>query len=200
MSRPVTAAEATAIRRFLLARGTRLNDDIEVEVRRWGRLHLPITQIARTAWKESEKSDDDNLRVARNVKVCVFSFSHWSRLLKYVKISGPRGDVFAEILYFAILRVDASIYPVAVVSQYGPPHDALRRASSDTLLSCEANIRVSVVDVKKITSVVAMIPHNPIVGGIELGDRFYIVEKPGLDVAVLGGREEAVNEAELQLD
>jgi hypothetical protein len=35
-----------------------------------------------------------------------------------------------------------------------------------------------------------MIPHSPTVSGTRLETRFYVVEKPGLDIAELGGFEE----------
>jgi hypothetical protein len=46
------------------------------------------------------------------------------------------------------------------------------------------------VDVKSIQSVVAMIPHAPLVDGRQESERFFLVEKPGFDVAVMAGMEE----------
>jgi hypothetical protein len=44
-----------------------------------------------------------------------------------------------------------------------------------------------VVDAKCIVATVAMIPHRPIIPGEAVEDRFWLTEKPGLDVAVMGG-------------
>jgi hypothetical protein len=35
-----------------------------------------------------------------------------------------------------------------------------------------------------------MIPHTPVIDGQEAHNRFFLVEKPGLDVAVITGAEE----------
>jgi hypothetical protein len=51
-----------------------------------------------------------------------------------------------------------------------------------------------VIDVKSIMSVVGMVPHLPFPG--ETLTRYFVVEKPGLDVAVLGGVEEVVADEE----
>lgn len=45
---------------------------------------------------------------------------------------------------------------------------------------------------KSIQSVVAMVPHAPQVDGQPASDRFFLVEKPGLDVAVMAGVEEVI--------
>lgn len=44
------------------------------------------------------------------------------------------------------------------------------------------------VDVKQIQSVVAMIPHKPMLpsGVMEEEDRFFMLEKPGLDISNVG--------------
>jgi hypothetical protein len=39
-----------------------------------------------------------------------------------------------------------------------------------------------------------MIPHRPKIPGEQEKDRFFVVEKPGLDVADLGGYEEDVGD------
>jgi hypothetical protein len=37
-----------------------------------------------------------------------------------------------------------------------------------------------------------MIPHSPMIGGQEARDRFFLVEKPGFDVAIIAGTEEDI--------
>lgn len=62
----------------------------------------------------------------------------------------------------------------------------------NTLWSCgsQGDIGLKFIDVKTIQSVVAMIPHSPVVGGQHMGERFFLVEKPGFDVAIIAGAEE----------
>ncbi|KAI0748599.1 hypothetical protein C8Q80DRAFT_1103617 [Daedaleopsis nitida] len=43
--------------------------NFSILVRKWSRLHLPVDQVARSAWKECRKPLSD-LRIARCVKVC----------------------------------------------------------------------------------------------------------------------------------
>jgi hypothetical protein len=47
-----------------------------------------------------------------------------------------------------------------------------------------------VIAVESIKAVVAMVPHQPFPG--EAVERYFVVEKPGLDVASLGGSVEDV--------
>jgi hypothetical protein len=50
-----------------------------------------------------------------------------------------------------------------------------------------------VIDVKHISAVVAMVPHQPFPG--EEGEsRFFLVEKPGLDSSYIGGIDEQAME------
>jgi hypothetical protein len=50
-----------------------------------------------------------------------------------------------------------------------------------------------VIDVKSILSVVAMVPHRPhLPFPGDTSERYFVVEKPGLDVASLGGVAEDV--------
>lgn len=37
-----------------------------------------------------------------------------------------------------------------------------------------------------------MIPHSPAIGGQEPRERFFLVEKPGFDVALIAGTEEDI--------
>ena len=46
-----------------------------------------------------------------------------------------------------------------------------------------------VIDVKSIEAVVAMVPHQPFA---DSPGRFFLVEKPGLDIAFLSGHVENV--------
>ena len=85
-----------------------------------------------------------------------------------------------------------------VVSDYSPPHRGLLELSYNTLLSCtyNGNNSVQVIDVESIKAVVAMVPHQPFEG--EVAEQYFVVEKPGLDVAMLGGYVEAVREEDYE--
>jgi hypothetical protein len=81
-----------------------------------------------------------------------------------------------------------------MVSFYSLPHRNLLDLSYNTLLSCTSENVLKVIDVKSIRSVVAMIIHQPFPGDTET--QYFVVEKPGLDVAWLGGSTEAAPEEE----
>jgi hypothetical protein len=83
---------------------------------------------------------------------------------------------------------------VALVSLFSKPDPALLRLSVNTLWSCEyqGDSALKFVDVKCIQAVIAMVPHAPVIDGREACERFFLVEKPGLDVAVMAGAEEDV--------
>jgi hypothetical protein len=72
------------------------------------------------------------------------------------------------------------------------PHRGLLRLSSNTLYSCEhkGDSALRFIDAKIIQAVVAMVPHTPAIGHQEPSERFFLVEKPGFDVAVMAGFED----------
>ena len=90
------------------------------------------------------------------------------------------------------LRHEGDELGLALVSLYSLPQSDLLRISHGTLWSCEhqGDSALIFIDVRTIKSVVAMIPHSPVIGGGELRGRFFLVEKPGFDVAVIAGAEE----------
>ena len=46
------------------------------------------------------------------------------------------------------------------------------------------------IDVKSIQSIVAIIPHTPLVDGQQESEHFFLMEKPGFNVAMIAGVEE----------
>jgi len=52
--------------------------------------------------------------------------------------------------------------------------------------SCALLNEFQVINIKTIKSVVAMVPHRPTLPSGVVGDRFFMVEKPRLDVSNLG--------------
>ncbi|EPQ50059.1 hypothetical protein GLOTRDRAFT_51086 [Gloeophyllum trabeum ATCC 11539] len=167
-ARHIKGSEARAIQLFLARYETRERQYIRVH--RWSKVRLPNTQVARSAWKELERSNP-NARVSRNVKVRALN-----------------------VLYF--MKLDESLDkcpicpPCAMVRRYSEPDDTLWRISHGTLLSCLPGgpDDVLVIDIKKILAVVDMVPHRPrIPGKVGTEDRFFVAEKPGLAIDVLSG-------------
>ncbi|KAG2348889.1 hypothetical protein BDR05DRAFT_973113 [Suillus weaverae] len=103
---------------------------------------------------------------------------------------------FGEVLYFIRLSVQADFddehdwcwQDVAVVQLFSLPNADLLRLSLHTIISCSKLEEICVIDVKQVLSVVAMIPHNPRLpaGLMEEGERFFMLEKPRLDLSNVG--------------
>ena len=85
---------------------------------------------------------------------------------------------------------------LALVSIYSPPNQALLDASFNTLWSCthQGDAGLKVVDVKTISSGIAMIPHSTHNFPADTMGHFFVVKKPGLDVAHMGGNDEEIAE------
>jgi hypothetical protein len=95
----------------------------------------------------------------------------------------------AEVRFFFIVTIGSRDITLACVSCYSQPHDSLLQASRGTLWSCERQGTIKVIDVKSILAVVAMVPHQPFPGE----ERFFLVEKPGLEVTTIGGNNEEMD-------
>ncbi|KAG1905035.1 uncharacterized protein F5891DRAFT_922696, partial [Suillus fuscotomentosus] len=143
---------------------------------KWSRLLLPNGQIARSAWREKLRSLDKT-RMSRNVKLLINRQIRFAEVLYYTRLAVAEpdtDDVDDNASYHFI--------DIAVVQMYSPPDDPLLRLSSQTVVSCTLLDEVSVVNVKEIMSVVAMIPHEPRLPSGITEDRFFMLEKPGLDI------------------
>ena len=101
-----------------------------------------------------------------------------------------------EVYLFILFHVQEQEFSLALVLLYSRPCPTLLKVSVNTLWSCEyqGDSELIFIDVKSIRSVVAMIPHAPLVDGRQAGERFFLVEKPGFDVAVMAGMEEGISE------
>ncbi|KIJ13585.1 hypothetical protein PAXINDRAFT_80791 [Paxillus involutus ATCC 200175] len=163
-----TGAAAGAIRDFL-GDGHPL-----LRIRRWARILLPNGQTARTKWREQLKSPE-HLRVSRNVKM---------KLADQIR--------FGEVLYFTRLPVEDAwqFLNIAIIQLYSMPDLDLLKISSQTVPSCKLLPDVIVLPIKQITSVIAMIPHQPTLPSGVTEPRFFMVEKPGLDMSNLGVKYE----------
>ena len=93
---------------------------------------------------------------------------------------------FAEVHFYFRIKVQSHDLTLACVSSYSQPHEGLLHASRGTLWSCTHHRAIKVVDIKSISAVVAMVPHEPFPGE----KRFFLVEKPGLDTTTIGGNVE----------
>ncbi|KAG1823285.1 hypothetical protein EV424DRAFT_1321265 [Suillus variegatus] len=143
-------------------------------VTRWARLRLPNGQIARSSWKENNMTRMP--RMARNVKLSLNERAH-----------------FGEVQFYFQIHINDTIKTLALVSLYSPPNYQLLEESYHTLYSCtyQGNEALKLVDVSTIQSVIAMVPHK-LPGSLELC--FFLVEKPGLDVAQIAGHVDEDNE------
>lgn len=85
---------------------------------------------------------------------------------------------------------------VAVVQLYSPAHQQLAADSFGTVLSCLPSQPgdLHIVDVNTILAVVGMVPHAPRLPTGETEDRFFVVEKSGLDVARTGPEDDNLND------
>ncbi|EGO03229.1 hypothetical protein SERLA73DRAFT_119031 [Serpula lacrymans var. lacrymans S7.3] len=160
--------EAEVIQSYLSGNQS-YDTEFQSKITRWARIRLPNGQVGRSLWKEALKAKG-KCRVARNVKLL---------------LSGKL--VFAEVYYYFILCMqnNSEKRPVALVSFYSEPHNTLLKASFGTVWSCtsQGDSSLHVVSIKAILSVVAMVPHTPFPTSNDVTERFFVVEKPGLDVA-----------------
>jgi hypothetical protein len=104
---------------------------------------------------------------------------------------------FAEVLFYFQLPVtldngQKENETYALVSIYSPPHAETLKNSYNTYWSCTHGRPqdMKVIPVKTIVSVVAMIPHKLFQNDSE--QRYFLAEKPGLEVARIGGVEENI--------
>ncbi|KAG2099859.1 uncharacterized protein F5147DRAFT_754682 [Suillus discolor] len=113
---------------------------------------------------------------------------------------------FAEVQYFTQVAIatenigewrDANI---AVISVFSAPDADLVQLSNQTVLSCKylGDEGLCVVDVTSIKSVVAMIPHRPTLPSGVIEDRFFVLERPGLDIYQFGVEQDQEDEVDQQ--
>jgi len=98
----------------------------------------------------------------------------------------------AEVRFFTILCIEGGEFLLTLVSLFSKPDLTLLRLSADMLWSCKyhSNSALEFIDIKCIQAVVVMVPHAPAIEGQETQDRWFLVEKPGLDVTVMASAKE----------
>ncbi|RXW12320.1 hypothetical protein EST38_g13534, partial [Candolleomyces aberdarensis] len=94
----------------------RLSDSATVTCYRWARLRLPNQQIARTHWKESQRSSDASVRTSRMVKLEIDSKT-----------------CFGEVMYFFEVTIQGGNQRLAMVSLGEQPNTELLQQSSNAL-------------------------------------------------------------------
>lgn len=74
---------------------------------------------------------------------------------------------------------------VALVTLYSDPHAYLLEQSYGVLASCTklGGASLQVIEISTIQSVVAMIPHHPMVHGVAEDGRYFLAEKMGMEIA-----------------
>jgi hypothetical protein len=101
-----------------------------------------------------------------------------------------------EVRFFVHFFYEGEEIALALVSLYSRPDPTLLDLSFNTLWSCQyqGDMALQFIDVKTIQAVVSMVPHTPVIQGLPAQERFFLVEKPGLDVAVMTGAEDLSGE------
>ncbi|KAF7371671.1 hypothetical protein MVEN_00023200 [Mycena venus] len=159
-----------AIRDFLAeAEGIPAAEGWMPSVARWARLRLPNGQIVRSVWKDSKMA---RLRIARNIKYK----------------AEDRSILYGEVQFFFQAEVKGVDRTFALLSVYSPPDAALLEKSFKTVAECsyfgEDNLQV--IEVTQIRAGIGMIP---------IGEHgwYFVAEKLGLDIFIMGGEEEDIH-------
>ncbi|KAF8833175.1 hypothetical protein BDN67DRAFT_1017858 [Paxillus ammoniavirescens] len=164
---PASDGSADAISAFLGAGHPHL------KIKRSARLLLPNGQIARSAWREKLRPEDQ-LRCSRMIKFKLDGCIRFGEALYYTRIAVNEDNRANNAFHFA---------NVALVQLFSPPDNALLQLSHTTVPTCQATQEVRVINIKDIVSVVGMIPHSPRLPSGEVGKHFFMLERPGLDVS-----------------
>jgi hypothetical protein len=187
----MTTLEAVALHTYYHTYEQDFSDGHQPKVFRWARLRLPTGQIARSTWKECKKPLT-SVRMARNVKVRLCHIFDLIATLINLQLNIPgQLEKLAEVQYFFQVVINGEEKTVALVSLYTSPDQEVWNKSNQTLWVCyrQGDRALKVIDVKTITAVVSMVP---LPSGPE--GAFFLVEKPGLDVAHMGGQDETMTE------
>ncbi|KAI0682776.1 hypothetical protein C8T65DRAFT_543574, partial [Cerioporus squamosus] len=189
--RDVSPTEAAAIHTFLHDHQVPLdNPDWVPIVRRWARLSTPPGQVARSAWKEEA-------REARG------KAPRRARMMQYIDIMMQlHGDHFAEVIYYFQFHYHDADHTLAMVAPFSAPDPNILAYSRNTVLACThpGDTVRKVIPVTDIVSVIAMVPlpmtpaeaQEPDAAN-RYANRYFVVEKPGLDIACMAGRVDDPN-------
>ncbi|KIK17840.1 hypothetical protein PISMIDRAFT_110639 [Pisolithus microcarpus 441] len=174
-------AEATIISDYL-------NLPHAPRIRQWARLRLPNGQIARSEYQELQKSPEE-IHMARNVKVR--GYYRMAEVRYYARLVIQAADNHSDDDEDLNTPDQFAFDNVTLVTLYSDPHPQLLEHSYGAVVSCtklgEASLQV--IPISAIQSVVAMVPHRPMIDG-RARDRYFLVEKMGMDIARLGVEED----------
>ncbi|KAH7888270.1 hypothetical protein F5I97DRAFT_1942431 [Phlebopus sp. FC_14] len=124
--------------------------DLEHPIQKWARVQLSNGQIARCAWRE-KLIGLDKLRVSRNVKFLVDDMITFGEVQYFTRISASAPH----------LGVDRREWlSIAVIIPYSEPNAELLTLSSQVVASYRLSEEIIVINIKKIHSIVGMIPHS----------------------------------------
>jgi hypothetical protein len=106
----------------------------------------------------------------------------------------------AEVRFFIYISHKQDKITLALVSLFSIPDLTLLSLSVSTLWSYQYqdDLALKFINVKNIQAVISMVPHTPVIGGQPAARCFFLVEKPGLDVALMSGAEEEMLGEEVQ--
>ncbi|EIW77607.1 hypothetical protein CONPUDRAFT_61883, partial [Coniophora puteana RWD-64-598 SS2] len=143
---------------------------------RWARLKLPNGQVARSAWRERLRVQEAT-RISRNVKFLDGTKTRIGEVDHYTHLAYSTTDEQGN----RIIHRDG----VAIIRPYSDPDSDLLGLSYGGFVTCTLlpESEIFAINVKQITSIVAMIPHHPTIPSTnEEEERFFMFEKPGFDV------------------
>ncbi|KAG1804054.1 uncharacterized protein BJ212DRAFT_1284806 [Suillus subaureus] len=161
------ACEATALISYLTAHGVDITADQCPCIIQWARLQIPNGQVAQSSWKEN-------------------AMTRMPRMAQSVKLHINDQIQFGKVQFYFQMTFNETIKTLTLISLYSMPDYELLQESYNTLYSCthQGNEALMVVKVFAIQAVITMVPHK-LPNNPELC--FFLVEKPGLDVAQFAG-------------
>ncbi|KIO01782.1 hypothetical protein M404DRAFT_149465, partial [Pisolithus tinctorius Marx 270] len=151
-----------------------LGHEGSIKIHRWARLCLPNGQITWTAWRELLR-EPDQIHPAHFVKFVLDQTMHVGEVQYFTRLAVQNED--PNIASAWIWK------NVAVITMFSSPDPNLLKLSYHTVQACQCQEEdVRVIDIKSITGVIGMVPHQ----FAGLGYRYFMVERPGLDIATFG--------------
>ncbi|KIJ57914.1 hypothetical protein HYDPIDRAFT_184253 [Hydnomerulius pinastri MD-312] len=114
------------------------------------------------------------------------------RIKRWARVQLPNGQIarsawreklkqLDKLRIARMIKVNWRFADVALIKLFSAADQELLALSHKTVPSCIALQDIRVIQIKNILSVVAIIPHTPRLPSGVMQDRFFVVEKPGLD-------------------
>lgn len=157
----------------------------------WSSGEVTVEGVAQTIEQDSRvkkcKGEPNSIQLtALQIPVSVFIHCNWQCIY-------DGKTCFGKVYFYFRCRIEGREMVLAIISEYSKPDPTLLLQSHGTFTSCQnfGDNSLVVVDVFCLKSVVAMVPHNP-PHSKDSELHFFLVERPGLDIANLGSRQEVV--------